>query len=307
MLTQKSVVAFSLIKVVRGHIVVGGVLAFTLGALLAVASGSTFNLSRAVLFYAVVLLGDLSTHFSNDYFDAELDKNSETKKFFSGRRILAKNPRLLPKALRIALALLAVSLALACFSVAFGVAPIEALIIAVAANFLGWFYSSPPLRLSSKGLGEVAIALCAGFAIPAFGYLAVNGQLDLVFGVFVVPFVLYAFMLALSLEAPDIELDRKGNRRNIGVVMGKLAVHGFVLAAAFSAFSCFVFYAIFMADLGVNFFVVAVFAAVPLATSISGLICVLVRWRSDVFMTVNVLSLFVFNVLMIGYLAFVVL
>ncbi len=298
---------WNLLKVVRGHIVAGGVLAFTVGALLAVAGGGVFNVSTALVLYAVVFCGDLSTHFSNDYFDADVDTKTGTKKFFSGRKILAKNPALKPKARLVAVGLLAASIVLASLAVAFRMAPPEAFLIAVAANLLGWFYSSPPLRLGSKGLGEAAIAFCAGFAIPAFGYVAVKGQLDLLFCAFAVPFMLYAFMLALSLEAPDIEADRLGNRRNIGVRLGKRVVYGFVLAAAFAAFACFVFEALFMGGLNVNFGIVAVFGLVPLTAGAVGLAYAFLRRFGDAFGTVNVVALFVFNVLMIGYLALVAL
>ncbi|MGD6806614.1 MAG: prenyltransferase [Candidatus Bathyarchaeia archaeon] len=260
----------NLLKVVRLHIVLGGILAFSVGALLATAGGGSFDFPRAMLFYLVVFLGDLSTHFSNDYFDAESDKMGASKKFFAGKRILVKNPCLLPKAHIIAGVLLLASIALAGVAVLFGIAPFEVLVIAVVANFLGWFYSAPPIRLGSKGAGEAAIAFCAGFAIPAFGYLAVKGELDWLFGVFALPFMLYAFMLALSLEAPDIELDRTGKRKNIGVRLGKNAVFGFVLAASFSAFACFVFYAGFLWGFSVNFLAATVFSAVPLAAGILG-------------------------------------
>jgi 1,4-dihydroxy-2-naphthoate octaprenyltransferase len=292
----------SLLKVIRPHIVLGGILAFTVGALLAVAGGGAFDLPRALLFYGVVFFGDLSTHFSNDYFDADSD-NSESKKFFAGRRILAKKPLLRPKARIIAIALTSVSLLLALAAVLSGAAPLEALIIAVAANLLGWFYSAPPARLGSKGIGEAAIAFCVGFAIPAFGFLAVKGQMDLLFAVFAVPFMLYAFMLALSLEAPDIESDRIGNRKNIGVRWGKNVVFGFVLAAAFSAFACFVFYAGFVWGFSVNFVAATVFSAVPLAAAVLGFAGRAWKRRTNVFCAVNVSSLFAFNVLMIAYLA----
>lgn len=291
-----------LLGVIREHIVVGGILAFTVGILLGVADGGTFNLAVASMFYLIVFLGDLSTHFSNDYFDAELDKTTDKNKFFSSRRILVKHPKLRPKARTVAVTLMAASVILAVVTVSVGLAPPVALLIAVLANLLGWFYSAPPLQLCSKGLGEAAIAFCVGFAIPAFGYFAVRGQLDMLFWVFAVPFVLYAFMLALSLEAPDIEVDRR-YRKNIGVRMGKPAVFGFIFASAFFAFACFTFYAVFLGRYGINFVATAVFAVVPLATGAVGLACVFLKRYEDTCVTANVLSLFVFNVLIIGYLS----
>jgi 1,4-dihydroxy-2-naphthoate polyprenyltransferase len=203
-------------RVVRMHIVLGGVLAFTLGAVLAFVNSGVFDPLRIILFYAVVLFGDLSTHFGNDYFDVKSDQFIERKKFFSGKNILVNNPALRPQAKTISIVLLVLSNAGAFLAVILLAAPIELLIIALCANFLGWSYSAPPLRLVSRGFGEAAIALAVGFAIPAVGYLAVRGQLDWLFFIFGLPFVMYGLMLALSLEAPDIEVDRKGGKLNIG-------------------------------------------------------------------------------------------
>jgi 1,4-dihydroxy-2-naphthoate octaprenyltransferase len=292
----------NLLKVIRLHIVLGGILAFSVGALLAAANGGALNLPRALLFYLIVFLGDLSTHFSNDYFDSKTDKmhTQSLKKFFMGKRILVKKPYLLSKARTIAIVLLLGSIALAGVVVLLGIATWEVIVIAASANFLGWVYSAPPIRLSSKGLGELAIAFCAGFAIPAFGYLAIKGQLDWLFCVFSLPFMLYAFVLALSLEGPDIELDRMGKRKNIGVRLGKRVVFGVILAVTFSAFAYFVS-AIIIWGVLANFLALAVFSGVPLAAGIAGF---LGRYKknAEVYCVVNVLALFTFNLLMIGYL-----
>ena len=84
-------------RIMRMHIVLGGVLAFTLGAVLAFVNSGVFNPLRIILFYAVVLLGDLSTHFGNDYFDVKSDQYIERKKFFAGKNILVNNPSLRPQ------------------------------------------------------------------------------------------------------------------------------------------------------------------------------------------------------------------
>jgi len=65
-------VANKVLKIIRKHIVLGGILAFTLGALLAAANGGIFDPWRSALFYAIVFFGDLSTHYSNDYYDTEI-------------------------------------------------------------------------------------------------------------------------------------------------------------------------------------------------------------------------------------------
>ena len=291
-----------ILKMLRLHIVAGGLLAFSLGTLLAVAQGGSFNLLQVAIFYAIVLLGDLSTHFSNDYFDVEVDKNFEQKKFFSGRSTLVIHPELRPQARSIALSLLGVSLAMSVVMFLFQAAPLELVLIMVGANFVGWFYSAPPLRLISRGLGEVGLALAAGFAIPAVGYLSVRGQLDPLFLSFAFPFVMYGLMLSLSLEAPDREIDMKGGKRNIVVRKGEPFVFGLVLAAALSASVALLFPALLMPLTIVDFRFVFLFSIVPLTAGFVGFLRRSKKKEANRFGTLNVASLFVFNMLMVSYL-----
>lgn len=295
-----------LLKVTRMHIVLGGILAFALGALLGIVAGGTINPLTIALCYLIVLFGDLSTHYSNDYFDANEDRLVVRRKLFSGRKILVDNPNLLPPARWISLSYLITSISIATVAVVFRVAPVELLIITIGANFLGWFYSAPPLRLVSRGLGELAIALAAGFAIPAVGYISVVGSLDGVFAFFALPFLLYGFILGLSLGVPDIEVDRESNKKNIGVRTGERVVFGLVLVASVAAFAVFGCLYWLVSNTAVNFWVVTVFAAIPLAGGILGFICVFRKKKTDTFSAVNVASLFVFNLVMIVYLIFLI-
>lgn len=291
-----------ILRMIRVHIVLGGVLAFSLGGLLAIVNGGSFDPARFVLYYAIVFFGDLSTHFSNDYFDVEVDKHGELKKHFSGSHILVYHPGLRPMSWLISISLLASSITLAAVAVLFLGAPLILLIIAAGANFLGLAYSAPPLRLTSRGLGEVAIALATGFAIPATGYLAGKGQLDSVFVYFAVPFVMYGLMLALSLEAPDKEIDLRGGKRNIAVRKGELAVFAIILAAVLLASLVFLFINLLTPITVIDLRVVFAFSFVPLVVGVAGFFVVFQKKEVNRFSVLNVASLFVFNLLMVTYL-----
>ena len=292
-----------ILRIIRVHIVIGGFLAFSLGALLAIVEGGGFDPARIALYYAIVFFGDLSTHFSNDYFDVEVDKHAGQKKYFSGSSILVNHPELRQLSRSISISLLVSSIAMAAVAVLFLGAPIELLTITVGANFLGWAYSAPPLRLTSRGLGEVAIALATGFAIPGTGYLAVRGHLDLLFVYFAIPFVMYGLMLALSLEAPDREIDLKGGKRNIIVRKGERTVFATILAAALSASLAFFFINLLVPLTFVDFRVVFLFSVVPLVAGFIGFLEVFRKNDVNRFSALNVASLFVFNILMVTYLS----
>jgi 1,4-dihydroxy-2-naphthoate octaprenyltransferase len=296
-----------ILRIIRIHIVAGGVLAFSLGALLAIGGGGgSFDLARVILGYTVVLLGDLSTHYGNDYFDVEVDKNIVRKKFFAGSTILVSNPNLRSLSKFISVALLVSSNLLAVMLVLFLGAPIEFFVVILGASLVGWFYSAPPLRLTSRGFGEIAVACVTGFAIPGLGYLSVRGQFDPLFVYFALPFVMYGFMLSLSLEAPDVEVDRKGGKRNFAVRKGERSVFLLISALAVSATLTFFVYSWFVTSAVVDLDVVALFSIVPLIAGLLGFVGVLQKREVHRFSALNVASLFVFNMLIIAYLLAIV-
>jgi 1,4-dihydroxy-2-naphthoate octaprenyltransferase len=84
----------------------------------------------------------------------------------------------------------------------------------VLANLLGWMYSAPPFRLSERGLGELCFTFVVGFLLPAMGYLTLRGGFDLTAASLLIPLILYGFVFILSVEIPDLEVDRLGGKRN---------------------------------------------------------------------------------------------
>jgi 1,4-dihydroxy-2-naphthoate octaprenyltransferase len=294
------------LKIIRLHIVAGGFLAFMLGAFLGLVNGGKFDPLHFVLFYAVIFFGDLSTHFSNDYFDYEKDLHNRKKTVFSGSKLLVTNPSMLRPARSVSVVLLLVSVLLTALSVALGFAPLELLLVGLGVNFLGWFYSAPPLRLVSHGLGETVIALAVGLGIPAAGYLSTVGRFDGWFALFLFPFLMYGFMLALCLEASDIEGDSLGDKKTIGVLKGLAFVFPLTFVVSFAAMLTFVGYTWLAGGLAVDFWVVAVFAAFPFAAGFVSLFGLRRGRKAEVLSLVGVFSLFVFNVLMVVYLFSVV-
>jgi 1,4-dihydroxy-2-naphthoate octaprenyltransferase len=292
----------NILRIIRLHIVAGGLLAFSVGALLAFVSGGSFNIERVALFYAIVLFGDLSTHFSNDYFDVEVDKQVGQRKYFSGSNILAKHPELRSLSKSISILLLFSSIILALVAVVFLGSSIDILIIALGANFLGWFYSAPPLRLISQGLGEIVVALIVGLVIPSVGYLSVRGQFDLFLIYLAVPFVMYGLVLSLSLEAPDIEVDQRWGKRNLGVRKGKRLLFSLILAMTLLATLTFTFYAWQIVKTPLDFGIISLFSIVPLTAGLIGFVAILLKNKAGLFSTLNVGSLFFFNAAIVTYL-----
>ena len=287
------------LKVVRPHIVAGGFLGYSLGVLLALLRGGAFDPAFFVLGYAVVFFGDLSTHFSNDYFDAGLDSKAQ-RKTFGGSNALAVHPEARPLAGATAVALSALSLFTASAMVLRLGFPPALLLLATVTNILGWLYSTPPFRFNARGLGEATIAFGTGLAVPAVGYLATQGMIDRSFIAFSAPLMFYGFILSLALELPDLEVDRDGGRRNLVVLLGRRRVSFVVFLLSVAATVAFVLLAAVNPG---NLWPLPVFSALPVTAGLMGLLRRSdSRLEADRISALNISALFLFLVALDGYL-----
>jgi 1,4-dihydroxy-2-naphthoate polyprenyltransferase len=166
------------LKLGRPHFLIGGVLLFALGAALAAARGLRIDWVRYAWGQGLITAAQWMTHFSNDYFDFEADRaNTTPTRWSGGSRVLVSGQ--VPR--RTALVASLILGAIACLA-ALGLAgspgtprfvlPLGLLIIA-----LSWSYSAPPLRLLSRGLGEVTTALVVTLLTPLLGFYVQAGAL----------------------------------------------------------------------------------------------------------------------------------
>lgn len=207
-----------LLRVIRPHIVVGGFLGYIAGAFYALNTGGSINLSGFIAGYLVVFFMDLSTHFNNDYFDIDVDRNAPFKPF-GNRNIFLEHPELMRSSLIASITSTAISLILAALLVKSTSWDIVA--VALLFNLLGWLYSAPPVRLHSRRLGEITIAIGTGFCVPAIGYIIASGGLTKPFTPFMIPLVLYGFNLSLCLQVPDYEVDLAMEKKTIVGLIGR--------------------------------------------------------------------------------------
>lgn len=290
---------YACLRVIRPHIVAGGFLGYSLGVLLALLRGGALDPVVFALGYAVVLFGDLSTHFSNDYFDVDLDGRA-LRKAFGGSNFLVGHPEARPLAGAAAVALSASSLFVAFAMVLLFGSPPILLVLATVANVLGWLYSTPPFRLNARGLGEAAIAFGTGLAVPAVGYLATWGTIDRLLMAFSAPLMLYGFILSLALEAPDLEVDRDVGRRNLVVLLGRRRSSFVVLLLSVAAMFAFILPA--AASPG-NFWPIPVLSVIPVAASLAGWLRRSDnRVEADRISALNISALFLFLIALDGYL-----
>lgn len=141
-----------------------------------------FSLTYGLLALFGVMSAHLSMNLFDDYFDYQVGgvsvRNDLNDRGIRSR--IAKSPYLAsgevtPKQL-FGMASLFSVIALAFGTVIFVRQGLEALYIALAAGFLGYFYSGRPLRLGYHGLGEIVIGLVFGPLLMCGVYFSACGR-----------------------------------------------------------------------------------------------------------------------------------
>jgi 1,4-dihydroxy-2-naphthoate octaprenyltransferase len=227
----------SFIRLSRPIFLVGGIVMYALGALVARYEGFTIGLSVYGLGQIAVTSTQLMGHYLNEYWDVEGDRINPNRTFFTGGSgILPTGEISRRTALLAALVCLFVgSSAILGLSIWFGAGATSMMIFAL--GLVGVFsYSGPPLKLSSTGFGELVVALMVSLLVPLLGYQLQAGH----FGYFVVlataPLVAINWMMLVFFEFPDIETDRAVGKRTLLVRLGSKRGQALVSATTLGAF-----------------------------------------------------------------------
>jgi 1,4-dihydroxy-2-naphthoate octaprenyltransferase len=135
--------------------------------------------------------------------------------------VLVQHPELSRFAVRFAVLLIAISIIIAIlFDLVYGYG-LFLLALVVFGSLLGWFYTAPPLKLAYRGLGEVSTILATGLIMPAMGYYVMDGAIDARIVALSFPLMCYALFFILTVELPDVEVDRLGGKRNLMTSNGR--------------------------------------------------------------------------------------
>jgi 1,4-dihydroxy-2-naphthoate octaprenyltransferase len=297
-----------LLRVGRPQFLISGLALFVLGALLAVRLGAPFSLPRLILGYLVILPAQLSVNYSNDYFDVAVDRPGNATPFSGGSGVLLEQPELRKPVLWIAVALIGCSLVIGLVFLLNYRFPYWMFGFVLIGNLLGWVYSAPPFRLSARGLGEPAFAFIGGFLVPGMGYLVMKGKLDLAGAFILIPLLLFSLASILSVEIPDVEADRLGDKRNWVARRGRrfgFSLVGTCLLAATGYF--FIFPSLYMGRVPLDLHILGLLSLVPLSAGVVGLIRKPLQREPATRIAIwTVLSLVIFSILVNGYLIFLV-
>lgn len=105
---------------------------------------------------------------------------------------------------------------------------------------LGVLYSAPPLHLSAKGLGELAVGIAFG-ALPVTGAAWLQtGIVDINALILSIPASMWVIAILLINEVPDAKADADVGRRTLVVRLGAVGARSIYIGLSLMAFAGFV-------------------------------------------------------------------
>lgn len=209
----------ALIRLGRPLFLVGGFVLHGLGVAIACYQGYRVQPWLLLWGQLAVTATQLMTHYNNDYFDLAADRANLTPTWWSGGSRVLVQTMLSPRwALYLALTLLIVAL-VAIVQASRTAAPV-AVAVLLAGIILSWFYSAPPLRLHSRGVGELTVAVVVPVLVPLAGYTLQAGRLSVLPFLATLPLALFQFAMLLAIGFPDEAGDAAVGKRTLVVRLG---------------------------------------------------------------------------------------
>jgi 1,4-dihydroxy-2-naphthoate polyprenyltransferase len=261
-----------IIKLGKPQFTFGIFMYYLIGALFALLLNAQFVLSKFIWGYLILFMASMAIHYANDYFDFEVDHYGTPTTFTGGSGILVENPELREISKRLAIFFISLSIIIGAFFTVIFSFPIYFFLFVLFGNFLVWFYSAPPIKLSYRGLGEISNTI-NGFVMPATGYFVLMGTIDLPFIIFSIPFLFLQFLFTIGVEIPDLEGDKLGGK--ITWVVSKGREFGFRLIGISGLLATVSFLIILVANLlpqNIDFRIIALISLISLSLGVVGLL-----------------------------------
>ena len=92
--------------------------------------------------------------------------------------------------------------------------------IGIAGLALGWGYSAPPLRLNSRGIGEIAVALGFGIITPLGAWYVQTGEMSWYPVWISIPIALLVMNILVINQFPDLAADKASGKHHWVVRLG---------------------------------------------------------------------------------------
>jgi 1,4-dihydroxy-2-naphthoate octaprenyltransferase len=226
------------VRLGRPLFLAGGFVFHALGVVMALYAGASLKLSVLLWGQVAITSMQLMTHYSNDYFDLEVDRANQTATRWSGGSRVLPDGRLPPRVALVAAVLFALLALVATFVLGLvlpaGPFAVPLLLLALV---LTWEYSAPPLRLHSRGMGELVGALVVSGLTPLAGFYLQQRALTRLPFLAVLPLCCLQFAMLLAVHFPDAEGDAATGKRTLVVRLGRARAARLYLAALATAYA----------------------------------------------------------------------
>ena len=212
---------YSFFRLGRPLFLIGGVVFHALGVSAALYQGFPLNWAALIWGQVAITATQLMTHYSNDYFDLPADRaNTSATRWSGGSRVLPEG--LLPAWAALAGALVFAAIALSAIVVlgVFVQPSPWTFFLPLLALLLAWEYSAPPLRLHSRGVGELTVALIVPVLTPLVGYTFQVGSPGWLPLLAAFPLACFQFCMIISVNFPDAAGDRQVDKHTLVVRLG---------------------------------------------------------------------------------------
>jgi len=179
----------------------------------------------------------LSAQYLNEYFDSPADSDNPNRTPFSGGSGAIGEGKLSRETVMWA-ALTTLTILASLTVILLNVVPVSPLLVTIVVlAFLGsFFYSVPPIRLSSTGYGELTTSILVANLVPIFAFVLQFQELHRLLAMSTFPLTALHLAMMIVFEFPDYYNDIKYEKLTLLVRLGwerGMVIHNILILTAF--------------------------------------------------------------------------
>jgi 1,4-dihydroxy-2-naphthoate octaprenyltransferase len=219
-----------------------GILPFTLGLVLSWRMGNPINWPVFLLGVLMVIAIMLAAYYGGEAYDVEEDRvtwSQGANPFSGGSGAVVEGRINLQQARRASSLVILIAIAIGVF-IQFGLKTGPwTLPLGLIGALSGYYYSTPPVRLVKRGIGELIIAFCYGWLPVATCYYLQTDSIHPLVHWLSIPVGCTIFNVILLNEFPDHHADSQTGKRNLVVRLGRdraSLIYGGVTLIAYISF-----------------------------------------------------------------------
>jgi len=200
------------------------ILPYFLGALLAQRLTGEFGLAVFLLGLSGAMFIQLAAHYNGEAYDIREDRLSAIlgkTPFSGGSQMLVRKIISEEKVKLLSFAVVLLALAIGIILQFYFKTGRWTLLLGASGIICGIYYSKPPLRWVSRGLGEIFIAYSFGFLAVNTGFYIQVSRFDILALLVSLPVACAAANIILVNEYPDYQADKEARKMNLLVRIGK--------------------------------------------------------------------------------------